>query len=48
MPFGLGQPSAVGGLEVINVEVASFQLGTPAAGSGLEDLIKRRSGKLPA
>ena len=32
MPFGLGQPSAAGsGLEVINVEVASFRLGLPEA-----------------
>ena len=35
MPFGLGRPSAAGsGLEVINIEVASFRLGAPAAGSG--------------
>ena len=45
----LGQASAAGsGLEVINVEVASFRLGAPAAGSGLQDLIKRRSCKLSA
>ena len=47
MPLGLDQPSAAGsGLEVVNVEVASFRLGAPAAASGLEDVVKRRSSKL--